>query len=81
MVITETLFVIFGFYLLFQLLIGGLVIGIIANEDFVLFNPIQLYKKTKLNHIGAWMVGIGAGIIFPVLAIPYWIYKAFTVGK
>lgn len=48
--------------------------------DFVIFNPIQLYDNTHLNHFGAWFLALFACLVFPLWSIPYWIYKAFTVG-
>ena len=73
-------------YVILQLLGGPFsVIVFGANPhfnalDFVIFNPIQLYDNTHLNHFGAWFLALFACLVFPLLSIPYWIYKLFTVG-
>ena len=81
------LFVIISAYCVGQAIIGSLIICITSpNEynnllDFCVLNPIQLYKKTRLNRFGSWCVAIFLWIIFTPWAIGYWIYKTFTIGK
>lgn len=74
-------------YCLVQLILGPIVVYMFGiNKDwtglcYVTLNPIQLYKKTRLNRFGSWCVAIFLWIVFTPWAISYWIYKAFTVGK
>lgn len=50
-----------------------------ANGSFV--NPKVIYKNVKVNWFGAWLLAIVCNICFPVVAIPYWIYKICTIGR
>ena len=50
-----------------------------ANFSFV--NPIVIYNKTKLNWFGVAVLTVIFNILLPVISIPYWIYKIFTVGR
>ena len=53
-----------------------------------LFNPVTIYKNHKVNYFGALMICLGFTILFPTLAIGYWIYcllwlfyKLCTIGR
>ena len=50
-----------------------------ANCSFV--NPKVIYKNIKVNWFGAWLLAVVCNICFPVVAIPYWIYKLCTIGR
>ena len=50
-----------------------------ANPSFV--NPIVIYNNIKVNWFGAWLLAIVCNVVFPFVAIPYWIYKICTVGR
>lgn len=50
-----------------------------ANFSFV--NPIVIYKNIKVNWFGAFVLAALCNILFPIIAIPYWIYKLFTAGR
>ncbi len=50
-----------------------------ANASFV--NPKVIYKDIKVNWFGAWVLTILFNVLLPAIAIPYWIYKLFTVGR
>jgi len=50
-----------------------------ANFSFV--NPMVIYDNIAVNWFGAWLLAIVFNILFPVIAIPYWIYKICTVGR
>ena len=73
-------------YILWQLIAGPFFIIVFGHNhdftgiDFVILNPIQLYNNTGLNHFGAWFLAISACLILLPWAIPYWMYKLFTVG-
>ena len=69
-------------YVVCQVLIGGpiLTIGFYIDLGYVIFNPKQLYERTRLNLFGAWCIAIFTWIVFTPWAIGYWIYKIFTVG-
>jgi hypothetical protein len=50
-----------------------------ANCSFV--NPRVIYDNIKVNWFGAWLLAVVFNILFPTMAIPYWIYKICTVGR
>ena len=81
------LFVIISAYCVSQAIIGTLIIFMMGPYkcdnllDSCVLDPIQLYKKTRLNRFGSWCVAIFLWIIFTPWAIGYWICKVFTVGK
>lgn len=50
-----------------------------GNLSFV--NPKVIYKKIKVNWFGAWFLAIIFNITLPILSVPYWIYKIFTIGR
>ena len=51
----------------------------IGNFNF--FNPFVIYKKRKVNWFGALLIAIIFNIMFPFVALLYWIYKICTVGR
>jgi len=68
---------IYGFYLF----VSALVI-ICKCSDLYFFNPIRNYKKWKsLNFLGVGFFTILLHILFPHMAIIYWIYVLFTFGR
>lgn len=73
-------------YIPIQLFIAPIFIFIVGGNsecnaiDFVIFNPIQIFKMTRLNRFGAWCTAMFACLVFLPWAIGYWIYKAFTIG-
>lgn len=77
---------ILAIYIPFQIFMAPIFIFIVGGNsecnaiDFVIFNPIQMFKMTRLNRFGAWCMAIFTWIIFTPWAIGYWIYKAFMVG-
>ena len=75
---SETVILIFGF-----LLLEAFALGIFADFDWSIFNPIRNYKKwIKLNWLGISIITLLLNIIFIPYAFCYWgIYKAFTVGR
>ena len=50
-----------------------------VNFSFV--NPKVIYNNIKVNWFGAWLLAIVCNILFPVVSIPYWIYKICTIGR
>lgn len=50
-----------------------------ANFSFV--NPIVIYNHIKVNWFGTWLLAIVFNVLFPAIAIPYWIYKICTIGR
>ena len=60
-----------------------LVIGISCAEgvNFSFVNPIVIYNNIKVNWFGAFVLAVIFNILLPIIAIPYWIYKLFTVGR
>lgn len=50
-----------------------------GNCSFV--NPKVIYKNVKVNWFGAWLLAVVCNVCFPVVAIPYWIYKLCTIGR
>ncbi len=51
------------------------------GADFSFVNPKVIYNNIKVNWFGAWSLAIVCNILFPTVAIPYWIYKICTVGR
>lgn len=45
------------------------------------FNPIAKYEKGNLNWFGTIVVTVVVTIILMPMAIIFWIYKFFTVGR
>ena len=64
---------IFSLFLIFVTLADG------SNFSFV--NPIVIHKNIRVNWLGAWLLAIALNICLPIVSIPYWIYKACTVGR
>lgn len=74
-----------------NLLIGWMVINISAlfillilsldGANFSFVNPIVIYNNIRVNWFGAWLLAVVCNILFPVIAIPYWIYKLCTAGR
>ena len=58
-----------------------LLLTCISGTNFSFVNPIVIYNKIKVNWFGAWTLSIMVNILLPIIAIPYWIYKIFTVGR
>lgn len=46
-----------------------------------IINPVVIYKHIKVNWFGAAFISLVCHILFPLVAVPYWIYKLFTVGR
>lgn len=53
----------------------------IDGANFSYVNPKVIYNNIKVNWFGAWFMAIVFNITLPIIAIPYWIYKLFTVGR
>ena len=53
----------------------------IDGANFSYVNPKVIYNNIKVNWFGAWFIAIVSNIALPIIAIPYWIYKLFTVGR
>lgn len=49
--------------------------------NFSFVNPIVIYKNLKVNWFGVILLTIIFNVFFPIIAIPYWIYKLCTVGR
>lgn len=75
-----------------ELLYGWVAINVIAlfilfllpvevGANFSFVNPKVIYDNIKVNWFGACVLAIVFNILFPVVAIPYWIYKICTVGR
>ena len=67
-------------------ILNGFVLFVIAilcveGANFSFVNPIVIYNKIKVNWFGAYILAIIFNMLFPIIAIPYWIYKLFTVGR
>jgi hypothetical protein len=45
------------------------------------FNPIQVYKESKLNWFGCIMLVLLAHILFLPISLIYWFYKLCTCGR
>ena len=59
---------------------------ILTNEEDELdwetiFNPVVIYKKTRVNWFGAFFLGIIAFILATPIALVFYIYKLCTVGR
>lgn len=50
-------------------------------KDLCVMNPKVVYENIKVNWFGAWVLAIIFNVLFPMIAIPYWIYKLCTVGR
>lgn len=50
-------------------------------EELCVVNPKVVYENIKVNWFGAWVLAILFNVLFPMIAIPYWIYKLCTVGR
>ena len=62
--------------------LGALVGWLSEGGGFFSFvNPIVIYDNVPVNWFGAICLSIVLNILFPVVALPYWIYKLFTVGR
>lgn len=44
-------------------------------------NPCWLWRRYKLNVVGAALLAMMFGILCPPLTVGYWIYKLFTAGR
>jgi hypothetical protein len=51
------------------------------DVNFSFVNPIVIYKKLPVNWFGAALLSIASHVVFPVIAILYWLYKLCTVGR
>ena len=72
------------FFAIFAIMfIEALALGIFADFELSVFNPIRNYNKwTKLNWFGISVITLLLNIIFIPYAFCYWgIYKAFTIGR
>ena len=74
------------------LMVYALVAGALAAFIFIAFNlgdeiglafmnPNVLYNTGKVNWFGAYFLAIIFSIIFLPVAIVYWFYKLYTVGR
>lgn len=48
---------------------------------FSYVNPVVIYNNVKVNWLGATLLSIILNIAFPIISIPYWIYKLCTIGR
>ena len=44
-------------------------------------NPLVIYKQTKVNWFGAFFLATLYGMMCPICAAGYWLYKLCTVGR
>ena len=63
--------------------IGALALGILANFDLSIFNPVRNYEKwCKLNWYGVSVITLILNVVLFPYAFVYWmIYKLFTIGR
>lgn len=70
----------------------GLTLCLFEGKDWELlpqlFNPVKIYAIHKVNYFGCFMIMLAYHIVFPLIAIGYWLYmlgKLFvilcTVGR
>ena len=62
----------------------GVAFIIIVNCDklnFSFVNPFVIYKNIKMNWFGTILLTIIFNIMFPLIAVLYWLYKLVTVGR
>ena len=48
---------------------------------FDFFRPSVIYDNISVNWFGAWFLSILLHLVFSIVVILYWIYKAFTAGR
>ena len=61
--------------------IGFLLLSVCEFQTFAWVNPIVIYDNVKMNWVGVILTTIILHLLFPAVAIPYWIYKLLTVGR
>ena len=44
-------------------------------------NPFEVYEDFLVNWFGAFILALLYTVVLPLLAIQYWIYWIFTVGR
>ena len=44
-------------------------------------NPLVIYKRTRANWFGAFFLATLYGMMCPICAAGYWLYKLCTVGR
>ena len=57
---------------------------VFMEYDFVglsFLNPVYIYKHSKMNFFGVFLVTVFANIVFAPCAVCYWLYKLCTVGR
>ena len=52
-----------------------------GDIGFSYVNPVVIYNNVKVNWLGAALLSIILNIAFPLISIPYWIYKLCTIGR
>lgn len=62
-------------------LICFLIVIFTEGNNFSFVNPIVIYKNLEVNWFGAILLAIIFNAFFPIISIPYWIYKICTVGR
>lgn len=62
-------------------LICFLIVIFTEGNNFSFVNPIVIYKNLEVNWFGAILLTIIFNAFFPIISIPYWIYKICTVGR
>lgn len=62
-------------------LICFLIVIFTEGSNFSFVNPIIIYKNLEVNWFGAILLTIIFNAFFPIISIPYWIYKLCTVGR
>lgn len=65
--------------------VGMFILGMTANKNewFSVWrlNPIEIYKRCKVNYFGTVVLMLLSNLICPVVSIYYWLYKLCTVGR
>lgn len=63
--------------------IGALALGVFANFDLSIFNPVRNYNEWhKLNWYGVSVTTLILNVVLFPYAFVYWmIYKLFTIGR
>lgn len=56
-------------------------ISCVDGANFSYVNPKVIYNNIKINWFGAWFISIVLNVTLPIIAIPYWIYKLFTIKR
>ena len=74
------LYVLIWFFVFFGFMIATY--GINGDNDYInSFNPLYIYEHTRCNWFGTIVITILWNMYMLPVAICYWTYKLFTVGR